>query len=489
MEQSQYDDVFDLGKYIETLFRQWRLILSFTIIFTLAAYFLTLFQSSAYQAQALVATTRYSSDVSFGTDIETISESDLNAYRYVDRKARLNTFIELVKNPLVAEAVIEDLGDQLNGNLKDPRILLKTVTGELVSNTDTIAIKVNHTDPILAAAIANSWSRSYVKYINNLYSEGSLDESYQAMQAQINSAKTAYEAAEEMNVAFKKENKIAELTRQITERQTLIENLSTARIQDLTSQLDDSLAEARRVDRLILDSQGMLDQVNSGGSSAVDSNIIALMMLKNQAFAANESFANLTIQTTPVTMTSQSMVKDINGLISALQDRRDELDEKILSLSNQLYIIEATSGESVLESEVKGNQIEQIITELEEEVRNLESQLAEQEIQQQELNRAVELTWNTYSNIATKAAELGIEIENTGTEVALAIPAPVPLSPNTTNNTRMIMIAGAVGFMTGVILAFLIEYWWRYKGIEPQSITTTYLIRETKKSLSSHREK
>ena len=94
MEQPrQYEDVIDLGKYIETLFRQWRLILIFSIFFTLAAYFTTFSQPTTYQAQALVATTRSSSNVSFGTNIETISESDLNGYRYVDRKARLNTYV------------------------------------------------------------------------------------------------------------------------------------------------------------------------------------------------------------------------------------------------------------------------------------------------------------------------------------------------------------------------------------------------------------
>ena len=495
MEQPrQYEDVIDLGKYIEILIRQWRLILFFTIIFTLAAYFSTFSQLTTYQAQALVATTRSSSDVSFGTIIETISEADLNAYRYVNQKARLNTFVELVNNPLVAEAVIEELGDQLNGNQRDPRVLLKKITGELLPETDAIAIQVSYTDPVLAAAIVNAWAEAYVEHINTLYSEGRLDEYYQAMQDQISIAKTAYDAAQEVNVAFISENRIAELTRQITERQTLIENLSTARndvyflyINDLTSQIDQSLAEARRVDRLILDAQGMLDQVNSGGSSAVDSNILALMMLKNQAFAANESFTNLTIQTSLVTMTTQSMVRDISGLISALQDRRDYLGQQILTLSNQLFIIESSTEEGVLQSGIKNDQLEQTITELEEEIRNLESQFTEQKILEQELNRAVELTWNTYKNIATKVAELGIELDNTGTEVALAIPASAPLDPNSGGSRRMILFSGAAGFISGVLLAFAIEFWWGYKGIESQPITVPYLIRETKKTFTSRK--
>ena len=87
----------------------------------------------------------------------------------------------------------------------------------------------------------------------------------------------------------------------------------------------------------------------------------------------------------------------------------------------------SSTEEGTLQSGIRDDQLEQTITDIEEEVRILESQLAEQEIQEQELNREVELTWNTYNNIATKAAELGIEIENTGSEIALAIPASIPL--------------------------------------------------------------
>jgi uncharacterized protein involved in exopolysaccharide biosynthesis len=490
MEQpQQYYDEINLGKYFAMLFRQWRLILVLTLVFAIAAFAVNSTSPITYQAQTLVAITRSSSDVSFGTDIEIINESDPNAYRYVDRRARLNTFIELIKNPLVSESVVADLGDQLNGNLQDPRVLLKIVNGELLPNTDTIAIQVNHADPGLAAAIANAWAKSYVDYINTLYSESSLDESYQAMQDQISDAKAAYNVAQEKNITFKQENNIAELTRQINERQILIENLSATRIQDLTLQYSESLTETRRVDRLILDAQGMLEQVNMGGSSAVDSNIIALMMLKNQAFAANESSTNLTIQTTPVSLTSQSMVKDINGLISALQERKSNLDQKILSLSNQLYINESSSGDGISQSGIKDNQFEQIITDLEEEVRNLEAQLTVQEIQKQELTREVELTWNTYNNIATKAAELGIATINSGSEVALAIPASVPLNPNSEGSNRTILIYGAAGFIVGVILAFGVEFWWSYKGIEPQPITIAYLIKETKKTLANPNRK
>ena len=84
---------------------------------------------------------------------------------------------------------------------------------------------------------------------------------------------------------------------------------------------------------------------------------------------------------------------------------------------------------------------------------------------------------------------MGIEVENRGSEIALAIPASIPLSPNSGNNNRMIMFAGIAGFVAGVFLAYMIEFWWSYRGIEPQPITIPYLYRETKKSLSQSKGK
>lgn len=494
-QQTAYEDEINLGIYIETLFRQWRLILIITLIFIIAGYLSTSTKTKIYQASALVATTRSSSEVSFGSSIDTVTEANLNAYRYVDRKARMNSFVELVKNPLIAEAVIAELDDQLIGNQQDLNTLITSASGTLVNGTDTISIEITNSDPLLASKIANSWANAYVEQINSLYSEGETNTSYLAVQAQVAEAKTTYDAAQEEFVEFERKNRIAELTRQGNDLTTLIENLSTARndafnfyITDLTSKLDQAFNEGRRVDKLILDAQGMLNQVKSGGSSANESNVLALMLLKNQAFAANESSTNLTIQTIPVTMTIQSMVDDINGLISALQDRREELDQEIVSLSDQLLVIEFSDQESVLGSGINDNNLEQYINDLEAEVRIIQAELAEEQDRQRELNRASELAWETYQNLATKAAELGVAGENIGTEVVLALPASIP-STSQSNVKRMILFSAAAGFITGVLLAFVIEFWWSYKGIEPQSITASYIFRETQKNISPSKEK
>ena len=125
---------------------------------------------------------------------------------------------------------------------------------------------------------------------------------------------------------------------------------------------------------------------------------------------------------------------------------------------------------------------------LEEDVRILNSHLAAEQAHKQELDSTQELSWNTYQNLATKAAELGVSVENIGTELTFATPASVPIKPASTDN-RMILFGSAVGFIVGVLIAYGIEFWWGYQGIKPQPITITYIIRETKKYISSRSKK
>jgi predicted signal transduction protein with EAL and GGDEF domain len=44
---------------------------------------------------------------------------------------------------------------------------------------------------------------------------------------------------------------------------------------------------------------------------------------------------------------------------------------------------------------------------------------------------------------------------------------------------RNIALAAAVGLLLGVGAAYFIEFWWSYRGIEPQAITVVSVLRGT----------
>ncbi|MBI4770268.1 MAG: hypothetical protein HY784_07635, partial [Chloroflexi bacterium] len=120
--------------------------------------------------------------------------------------------------------------------------------------------------------------------------------------------------------------------------------------------------------------------------------------------------------------------------------------------------------------------LEKGIRDLEAQVRDLQSQVAQQTSQQQELTRARDLAWSTYTNLATKEAELGVAAQTTGVEVALAAPAAVP-DQDTMSGALNVAIATVLGLMLGVLAAYVIEYWQGYKGLELQPVPVFAIMR------------
>jgi capsular polysaccharide biosynthesis protein len=429
--------------------------------------------------------------------------------------------------------VIKKLGDRLEGSDRDVVRLMSKVKGSVAPKSDSIEINVTHEDPKLAAAIANAWGTAYVTRVNNIYSGGGLRESYEAIQRQTQEAFQAYEQAQAELAAFQSGNRVQELARQIAEQQMIVDNLSAARtllvntvvsdtmvaqltvfdeqIHNLEERLALAYADSRQINQWLKDAQDMRDQVLKGGEGAASSNAIALSLLKAQVFAtlnrvtAGDASSgvnnNLQIQAVPAELTAEEMVEDLNSLISTLEVRQTSLETEIQALSQQLLesrgnmsalslnALENPEGraiegqaavqsfsamkglEGVLSEDPIDSDLEQKIIELEEKINQLESQSVIETAREQYLIGARDLAWEIYLTIAKKEAELKVSAETTGTDVVLAAPAAVPVRP-VNAGSREIEIAALVGLVLGIVSAFAIEYWWRYKGYEPQPVIT-----------------
>jgi succinoglycan biosynthesis transport protein ExoP len=120
--------------------------------------------------------------------------------------------------------------------------------------------------------------------------------------------------------------------------------------------------------------------------------------------------------------------------------------------------------------------MEQKIQQLESQVNQLLARLAQEQAREQELKRARDLAWDTYKTLVTKEAELKVAAQTQGTEVALAAPAAVPQN-DLVSGTRNVALAALIGLMLGVGAAYFIEFWWSYKGLQPQPITLIGIFR------------
>jgi len=202
-----------LSQYIAGIIRRWRLILACAVVAALAAAVVSVLTPPTYEARAGLVISRVRPQVVFEPKLATLSDESLNALR-IDTKARQNTLVALVRNPAVEAQVIRDLGGELPpGERKAGALLGSGVTGKIAKG-ELIEIITRDSDPARAAMIANSWAQAYEKYVNELYSGST--ESPELIEAQVESARRKYQAAELELTDFIGANRITALRSEIS---------------------------------------------------------------------------------------------------------------------------------------------------------------------------------------------------------------------------------------------------------------------------------
>jgi uncharacterized protein involved in exopolysaccharide biosynthesis len=481
---SNYDEEIkiDIGKYIEVLFRQWLLIAICAVMLgggVLAISLYIKFTSPSYEASAIVSSIKTGSDVNFGSEITSLSATELAAFS--DRKARLQSFVVLVNNSDIAEQVLTEIGPKLREKDRTPTALLKMVKGSLIPNTDSIQITVTYRDPDLAAEIANSWARIYTDQINNMYGDltTGTSETLGSLQTQIAQAKTEYQKAQEDLDQFIAQNKVDEYQRQINDITVVLASLRKAQttvndqqVQDPMVRLTQAYSDSRQNELYLERATSMRAAVSAGGDSAAINNSLALTMLKTQIYTF---LGNVTMQVDSMpdtqlsdvtTINAAGMVADLDSLISSLQTRRIELNNLIDTLSTEIQNGDHLSALDENSDTTIGKQIEVY----EQNIRDLDSLISTQTSTLDELTRERDLALKTYTALATKGAELSIASHTPGSEVAFTAPA-TPMEDDTTHSVSNAAIATGIGLVIGVVVAYAYEFWQNYKGRKPEVLT------------------
>ena len=490
-----------LGRFIERLLRGWLAIVVALLACVGGATAYTLSQPTRYQAQALVATVRESTKVSLGSEIETLSEDELKTS--TSSKERLQSFVVFVRNSTIAEAVLAEIGEQLPKDLRGTKRLLKTVSANVVSGSDTIEILVTAADPQVAALIANAWAKEYVRQLNLLY-EGLAEASVGAVDDQVLSASETYAQRQAAVEAFLQDDSRDELNRLIADYAYLLESLSALRRSALydtltqqqtayqttlaslaeaqRSEVNTLIAELSRAESLLRDATDMRDQVRLGGEAAAQSNETALILLKTRVFAQGpivtgtvESVlpATLDIQPDAVNTSAADMVKDLGALVTTLETRRDTLQTELQELAQALVSGETWSlvelDVSQLPQAASEGEIGEVQTELDQTIdayqqklNDARTTLAQEERRLLELESQRDLAWDSYDNLARKQAELAISEQTTGVRVRLAAPASVPEATNR-HLVRNVGLAAVAGLLLGMFVAWMIAFWKDYR--------------------------
>ncbi len=220
------EEELDLRPYIEAIFNWWREIGLVVILFILAAAIYVVRQTDVYEATVLIATTRGGTEVNLAAQFEDVQEAlDRNSW-----SQRLTTFANQVKNPAIAQELLDTHPDLFTPNdpeksLPPPSNILNMVKGEVLDNSDTILITVISQEPDIVATVANFWGAAFVTRVNETYKES--EQSLTIIDQQVKEAHQKYQDINNEYLEFiGNKNLVDELQRQKEEKELIIQYLS-----------------------------------------------------------------------------------------------------------------------------------------------------------------------------------------------------------------------------------------------------------------------
>lgn len=404
-----------LKPYVRVVFKHYKLILLGTVLASLAALVVRVFGvPPKYGATAAILITQTYSRISFDPRFQTVEDSDLLARSYVQtQQAHRASLVALVKSGAIARDVAAKLGEELIEAERDPAKLLGSVRASAaeerpgVSADDNIVrITATARDPALAARIANLWAETYVSYVNELY--GRPPEAYASVQRQLLAGEQTYQEAQHALEAFLIESPLDLLRSKIADTEHLIQK----QIGDRQMILGELYSTRRRMQRLLDDATALRDQVQASGAEGASTISLAVLMLKAEVFSGSDDLpAELQLQVEMMgdAVDADAQKADLGVLTGVIRARIPKLETAIE---------EALSAP--LPEGIEG---------LQEELQQLRSDMEQESAVKRELTSSRDLTWETYSTLQTKAAELGIAAEMEDVEVVFASPALKPLTP------------------------------------------------------------
>ncbi len=307
------------------------------------------------------------------------------------------TFSKMILNEHTAKTVVTKLGLTNPGHEYTVTKILKQVKIEYPRNTNLILLKVQDTSKDRAAQIANEWSSTFIERNEEVTSKETSN-TYAFVMGQLEKAKMSLKTSEEELEKFQKVNKVDLLKEQIS---------------------------------------GKIKQVVQYEVKLDDSNR-SLMMEKAR-------YKELTAQ---IKEQERTMPVD-KGLIG-----KEEINPLYVGLSSRT----ADTAVNIQSFNAEILQLKENVKNLNEEVSGLKKQLAEQELIQTRLTRNVDTARNTYEILSKKGEETKVSSAIKSTTIQVSVPAIPPEFPIKPKKRLNVMIAGVVGLLASIMMAFFMEY-------------------------------
>ncbi|MCP4541863.1 MAG: hypothetical protein GY832_32435 [Chloroflexi bacterium] len=387
----------DLRQYIDVLLKWWWLIVVGALLAGGAAFLVSSLMTPTYEATAGVVILRSRTELSLGSEFESISGDSLLAGGNANvvaalNKQRLESLVGMVSNGAIAQQVTDELSDVLDEEEREPSKLVGRVKGEVLNGSDTIQIIASHQDPDQAAVIANAWARAFEAHANDIYGEAALAP-FADIHTQVEAARTEYEQDQDVWIAFLSEqDRIGELQRQVEEEKVSIADLRTGRqarvsgvvnsqieIQGrlftttVAAEIDSSLRvienqhdellrrferaylRRQRLEDLLVEARLMREQLVRGGDASASTSGLALLAFKSRVFATADALpfdesGTLTFDVNDTLLpfrTLELQLPSVDGLSPAISasEQISDLDSLIGAMEDDVATLEAYTQE------------------------------------------------------------------------------------------------------------------------------------------------
>jgi capsular polysaccharide biosynthesis protein len=337
----------------------------------------------------------------------------------------LDTYVNLVKNPALLDRVRNRLElDPYEYTIRKMGDIIKVSTPE---KTNLIEIVITHTDPELAATMANTLAEEFVEFIDE-QSKERVNQSIVVLEQQLASEE------EKMNAALDAYTNFLSESRGVAH----VEQTYNAKVALLT-QFQTLLAQTK----------------------------VALDTTKAGLAAGEKELANLS----PVVITEKSLLEDdlmrvyvsdtTGESLSQLAGLRMESQEV-----NDAYIalLELVNMDrmAVKQLENKLVSLEDAIGQTAREIETLQIELAEKKAVEERLLNKLKDTKRTYDRLVQKYDEalIASAIDSADAQINLMAPAWVPVSPVGPRKMLNLAVAGMLGVMLGSFIALFRHYWY-----------------------------
>ena len=431
MEEDLYEEL-DLRPYIMALVKNWMWIIGAGLLAGLIAFGVSSLLPPTYEATALVAITENRQIIQFDPRFENVQvEQPLGAYP------------ELALSDELLSQLLEEVGPSLAevNTVQELRDLLETETG---SDPTLVRLIARHGDPQVAADLANNWASLFTQWANQVY--GSQDDQQLAFfEAQLETSREELTAAEERVIEFQAQNRSGILLNQLTA------------LQETQTKY---LVERRELSSLLQDIQTLQNQLanQSGSGTASFADQLSSLVLQLRAYSGTPETPLYQLQLdTAESISNRSraeQVEYLQGLASAVESRVTQVDEQL--------------------------------EELEPQIMEVQRQKEEADVELMRLTRERDVADTTYLALATKVEEERSAAEGASQGVRLASTSAVPERSVASNRLLYTVGAAALG---GIIAVAVISgtVWAREQGMmaeiraedEPHSVRVLDASEET----------